>query len=68
MLLFSAPSYNCEQTFSLMKLNKLDIGFWMTDEYLVAVLRVSPSTFTLSVGKVVSNCKHHRLSHYFVQK
>jgi hypothetical protein len=59
-----ASIYPCEQTFSLLQLNKSDVRIiWMTDISLAAVVRIAMSTFTPNTGQLVSSCKQHRLSH-----
>jgi hypothetical protein len=56
MLPIVAFTYNCEQTFSLMKLKNSDLRVQMTDEYLAALLCIATSTLSSNIGK-----KYHQL-------
>jgi hypothetical protein len=47
MLSTFAPIYNCEQTFSLMKVNKSYLKVWMRNEHSAVVLSTTPPKFKL---------------------
>jgi hypothetical protein len=47
--------YNCEQTFSLMKVNKSYIIVWMTGENLAAILHVTTSKCTPNTGNFLAS-------------
>lgn len=52
-------TYICEQTFSLMKLNKNRLRTRLTDEHLQDVLRLATSSFNPDINKLVSKKTCH---------
>jgi hypothetical protein len=59
MLIFSS-TYNCKQIFFG---DVEQIRLWMTSEHLAAVLCTQTPKFSPNIGKLLSNCKQHHLSH-----
>ena len=64
MFVLFASTYICEQTFSIMKVNKSKTRSLLTDSNLQSVLRISTSNLTPNFNKLVNDCSqmHHSLT------
>ena len=63
MCVLFASTYICEQTFSVMKVNKSKNRSLFTDADLQSVLRISTSNLTPNFNKLVDDCSQMHLSH-----
>ena len=63
ILCLFASTYICEQTFSMMKVNKSENRSLLTDSNLQSVLRISTSNLTPSLNKLVNVCSQMHHSH-----
>ena len=63
MFVLFASTYNCEQTFSIMKVNKSKNRSLLTDSNLQSVLRISTSNLTPNLNKLVNDCSQIYHSH-----
>ncbi|XP_068233533.1 general transcription factor II-I repeat domain-containing protein 2-like [Palaemon carinicauda] len=61
MFVIFASTYICEQTFSILKVNKSKNRSLLTDSNLQSVLRISTSNLTPNFNKLVNDCSqlHH---------
>ena len=63
MLVIFASTYICEQTFSIMNVNKNSLRASMTDRHLEAVLKISTTNFEPDVEKMMTDLKQLHSSH-----
>ena len=63
MFVLFASTYICEQTFSIMKVNKSKNRSLLTDTNLQSVLRISTSNLTPNFNTLVNDCSQMHPSH-----
>ena len=63
MFVLFASTYICEQTFSIMKVNKSENRSLLTDSNLQSVLRISTRNLTPNFNTQVNDCSQLHLSH-----
>lgn len=63
MFVLFASTYICEQTFSIMKVNKSKNRSLLTDSNLQSVLRISTTNLTPDFNKLVKDCSQMHHSH-----
>ena len=63
MFVIFASTYICEQTFSILKVNKSKNRSLLTDSNLQSVLRISTSNLTPNFNKLVNDCSQLHHSH-----
>lgn len=63
MFVLFASTYICEQTFSIMKINKSKNRSLLTDSNLQSVLRISTSNLTPNLEKLINDCSQLHHSH-----
>ena len=64
MFVLFASTYICEQTFSIMKVNKSKTRSLLTDSNLQSVLRISTSNLTPNFNTLVNDCSQMHHSHW----
>ena len=63
MFVLFASTYICEQTFSVMKVNKSKNRSLITDSNLHSMLRISTSNMSPDYDKLVNDCGQLHQSH-----
>ena len=63
MFVLFASTYICEQTFSVMKVNKSKNRSLLTDSNLQSVLRISTGNLMPNFNKLVNDCSQMHHSH-----